>query len=126
MKAKSEMQEMFGTVPVFFEVFPEHALPGVWEYFKQLNNPKGDIPPKYRELMQLAVASQIPCEYCVYFHTAAAEAYGATENELREAVAHGAFTRHWSTILQGNDVDISAFEQEVDMIFEEMAKKPEN
>lgn len=117
---------MFGTVPVFFEVFPRHALPGVWEYFKQLNRSEGEIPPKYRELMQLAVAAQIPCDYCVYFHTAAAQTYGATEAELRESIAHGASTRHWSMILQGNEVELSSFKEEVDMIFEAMAQKPDN
>lgn len=121
-QVKEEMRKAFGTVPTFFQVFPEHALPGVWEYFQQLNSPEGVIPPKYRELMQLAVSSQIPCEYCVYFHSAAAQAYGATEIELREAVAHGAITRHWSTILQGNQVDMPAFKKEVDMIFDYLAE----
>jgi AhpD family alkylhydroperoxidase len=126
MKAKDEMRKMFGTVPSFFEVFPEHALPGVWEYFKQMNSPESVFPPKYRELLQLAVAAQIPCEYCTYFHTAAAKAYGATDAEVHEAVAHGAATRHWSMILQGNQIEITSFKKEVEMIFDHMSKQPEN
>lgn len=121
-KAMEEMREAFGTVPAFFEVFPKHAVPGVWEYFQQLNSPQGELPPKYRELIQLSVASQIPCEYCVYFHTAAAKVYGATKGELREAIAHGAATRHWSMILQGNQIELPAFKKEVDMMFEYMAE----
>ncbi len=34
----------------------------------------------------LAVASQIPCDYCVYFHTQAAEANGATDEEIPETL----------------------------------------
>lgn len=123
--AMQEMREAFGTVPAFFEVFPKDALPGVWEYFKAMDNPNAELPRKYRELLQLAVAAQIPCKYCVYFHTAAARAYGATEGELREAVAQAAATRHWSIILQGNKVDYEDFKEEVDQIFaylEEMNK----
>ena len=124
-KAKGEMKEMFGVVPAFFNVFPEHALPGVWEYFKQMSSPDAKIPPKYRELLQLAVAAQIPCQYCVYFHTAAAKANGATDDEVREAIAQGAATRHWSMILQGNQIDYNTFKAEVDQIMKHMsAQKP--
>ena len=37
-KAKSEIQETFGTFPAMFKVFPEHALSGAWDGFKQLNS----------------------------------------------------------------------------------------
>jgi alkylhydroperoxidase/carboxymuconolactone decarboxylase family protein YurZ len=61
--AKNEIKETFGMFPSMFKVFPKHALPGAWENFKQLNGPNNIIPPKYRELIQLAVAAQIPCDY---------------------------------------------------------------
>lgn len=120
-KAMQEIKDQFGVVPTMFEVFPKYALAGAWENFKQLNSPESKIPAKYRELLQLAVASQIPCQYCIYFHTAAAKAYGATEEEIREAVAQGAQTRHWSMILQGNQVDLQSFKDEFDGIMKYMA-----
>lgn len=122
-QAIQEMREAFGTVPAFFEVFPKHALPGVWEYFKAMDSPNAELPPKYRELLQLAVSAQIPCQYCIYFHTAAAKAYGATDGEIREAVAQGAATRHWSMILQGNQIDFDDFKEQVDGIFKYLEKK---
>ncbi len=66
--------------------------------------------------MGLAVASQIPCSYCVYFHTAAAKANGATDEEIREAVAMAAIVRHWSTVLNGMQVDLNSFKTETDTV----------
>jgi len=120
-KAILEINETFGTVPAMFEVFPKYALAGAWENFKQLSSPESKIPPKYRELLQLAVAAQIPCQYCIYFHTAAAKAFGATEEEIKEAVAQGAQTRHWSMILQGNMINYDDFKKEFDTAMKYMA-----
>lgn len=120
-KAMMEIKNEFGVVPQMFEVFPKHALAGAWENFKKLNSTESEIPPKYRELLQLAVAAQIPCQYCIYFHTAAAKAYGATEEEIQEAVAQGAQTRYWSMIMQGNQVDLMEFKKEFDGIMKYMA-----
>jgi AhpD family alkylhydroperoxidase len=120
--AKKEITQTFGTFLTMFEVFPEHALAGAWETFKQLQSPENAIPPKYRELMQLAVASQIPCVYCVYFHTSAAKAYGATDAEIEEAVTHGAQTMQWSMILQGTQMDFNSFKTEMDAAMKYMSE----
>ena len=124
--AKKEIEEEFGAFPTMFEVFPDHALAGAWENFKKLNSPESKIPAKYRELLQLAVAAQIPCDYCIYYHTASAKAHGATEEEIQEAIAQGAATRHWSTILQGNQVDFENFKTEFDSMMQHMAAKSKN
>ena len=121
--AKSEIEQQFGTMPSMFEAYPDYALAGAWENFKQLISPESKIPPKYRELIQLAVAAQIPCEYCIYFHVASAKAFGATEEEIKEAVAHGAQTRHWSMILKGNQVDFEEFKIEFDAMMKFMSEK---
>ena len=120
--AKNEIQQTFGSFLTMFEVYPEHALPGAWENFKQLQSPENAIPPKYRELLQLAVASQIPCVYCVYFHSVAAKAFGATDEEIKEAVAHGSQTRNWSMILQGSQIDFEAFKAEMDAALKYMSE----
>ena len=112
--AKKEIEQTFGTFLSMFDAIPAHALPGAWDNFKQLQSPENVIPPKYRELMQLAVAAQIPCEYCVYYHITVAKAFGATDEEIKEAVAHGAQTRQWSMVLQGNQIELEDFKAEVD------------
>ena len=124
--AKKEITQTFGTFLTMFEVFPEHALAGAWETFKQLQSPENAISPKYRELIQLAVASQIPCVYCVYFHTEAAKAFGATDAEIEEAVAHGAQTRHWSMVLQGSQMEFKEFKAEMDAAMKYMSENSGN
>ena len=110
----------------FFDAFPKHALPGAWASFKALTGPETSIEPKNRELIQLAVAAQIPCQYCVYFHTASAEAFGATKQEIQEAVALGANTRHWSMILQGAQIEFEDFKKEFQEMMVYMKNKAEN
>lgn len=122
--AKKEIIEQFGAMPSMFEAFPKNALPSAWETFKHLHNDKETvIPPKYRELIQLGVAAQIPCVYCLYFHTESAKAYGATDEEIKEAIAQAASTRHWSTVIQGNQIDYDEFKKEFDAMMKHMSKK---
>lgn len=124
--AKNEITQQFGTFLSMFDAIPAHALPGAWDNFKQLQSPENVIPPKYRELMQLSVASQIPCVYCVYYHSTVAKAFGATDEEIKEAVAHGAQTRQWSTVLQGNQIEFEDFKSEVDAALKYMSEKSGN
>src|SRR5258707_14921183 len=86
-------------------------------------SPKTKLDGKTKELMGLAVASQIPCQYCVYFHSAAAKANGATDEDIREAVAMAAIVRHWSTVLNGMQVDLNSFKKETDTVLRLAADK---
>ena len=125
-KAKNEIEQTFGTFPSWFEAYPEYALPEAWELYKTLKGPKSNISSKNAELIQLAVSSQIPCVYCVYFHRISAKAFGATDQEINEAMALGAETRHWSMILQGSGISFDDFKVEFDKIMiymDEQAKK---
>ncbi|MFN8057994.1 MAG: carboxymuconolactone decarboxylase family protein [Vicinamibacterales bacterium] len=45
----------------------------------------GHIPPKYRELMAIAIACTTQCPYCLDVHTKKAKAAGATREEVVEA-----------------------------------------
>ncbi|MFQ5628497.1 MAG: carboxymuconolactone decarboxylase family protein, partial [bacterium] len=82
-KVQAEMEQAFGTFPTFMKVFPEHLRAAAWEMMKARQSQEAAIPAKYSELIALAVASQIPCNYCVYYHTETAKMLGATEAELR-------------------------------------------
>lgn len=117
-KAQAEMKAMFGDVPVMFNKLPTHVRASAWEWFKSMSNPDAAIPAKYGELIGLGVAAQIPCDFCVYAHTTMARMYGATEEEIQEAVSKGAEVRHWSTILNGNQVEFEAFKKEWDGMLE--------
>lgn len=110
-----DIEQTLGLVPSFFKAFPDTAIAGAWAEFKSLQlNPQTQLSGKEKELIGLAVAAQVPCHYCVYFHTAAARLHGASEAEIREAVAMAAITRHWSTVLNGMQVDEAQFMKETD------------
>jgi AhpD family alkylhydroperoxidase len=110
-----DIEATLGFVPGFFKAFPEAGIAGAWSEFKSVQlGPTTALPVKMKELIGLAVASQIPCSYCIYFHTAMARANGATDEEVREAVAMAAISRHWSTVLNGMQVDLSTFKAETD------------
>lgn len=112
-----DIRQTLGVVPGFFRQFPEVAIAGAWAEFKTLQlNPNTKLNGKMKELIGLAVSAQIPCHYCVYFHTAAAKANGATDDEIREAVAMAAVVRHWSTVLNGMQVDAADFKRETDTV----------
>jgi AhpD family alkylhydroperoxidase len=119
-RAEAEMTAAFGTVPVMMRVYPEHLRAGAWEWFKSTMSPNATVPPKYAQLISLAVASQIPCAYCIYAHTTLAKFFGATDAEIQEAVASAADVRHWSTVLNGADVPLEEFKEEWDGILSHM------
>jgi AhpD family alkylhydroperoxidase len=123
--ALRDIEQTLGLVPTFMKRFPPAALPGAWMEFKTVQlSSNSALPPKYKELTGLAVAAQIPCRYCTYFHAEAAKANGATQAELDEAIALAAVTRHWSTFLNGLQVDEKTFKREVDAMVKHMKKAP--
>jgi AhpD family alkylhydroperoxidase len=119
-----DIEQTLGSVPGFFKQFPESGIAGAWAEFKSVQlNPKTKLNAKTKELIGLAVSAQVPCQYCVYFHTAAAKANGATDEEVREAVAMAAISRHWSTVLNGMQTDFAAFKHDTDTVLRMAAEK---
>ncbi|MDX8477082.1 carboxymuconolactone decarboxylase family protein [Mesorhizobium sp. VK24D] len=116
--AYKDIQATLGSVPDMFKTLPDVAVAGAWAEIKGVQlNPKTALDGKTKELMGLAVASQIPCQYCIYFHTLAAKANGASDEEIKEAVAMAAIVRHWSTMLNGSQVDLATFKKQTDDLF---------
>jgi len=122
--AYKDIQATLGIVPGFFKVFPQSGIAGAWAEFKTIQlNPNTQLNGKTKELIGLAVAAQIPCTYCIYFHTAAAKANGATDEEISEAVAMAAISRHWSTVLNGMQVDLAGFKSDTDTVLKLAGEK---
>jgi len=120
-----DIQKTLGFVPQFFEAMPAVALPGVWQEMKELQlNPKTVLTGKEKELIGLGVAAQIPCRYCIEAHSEFAKLNGAREGELGEAVSMAAITRHWSTVLNGNQIDEGKFRSEIAKIVGNAKKGP--
>lgn len=100
--------------PKFFtETYPGYALKSALDAMGILTGSQAKLDAKSRELIALGVAAQIPCIYCVYYHTKAARDLGASESEIREAVATAAMVRQWSTVLNGMAYDFEAYKAEV-------------
>ena len=99
---RADIQKTLGFVPKFFTQFPDTALPGAWQEFKGLQlNPSTALSGETKELIGLAVAAQVPCQYCVIAHTQFAELNGADAQERAEAVAIAGMERHASAYFYG-------------------------
>jgi AhpD family alkylhydroperoxidase len=124
-KALTEIKSTFGMVPTFMKDYPQEGLPGAWMEFKSLQlSPTTMLAPKTKELIGLAVAAQIPCRYCVYFHKKSAAFNGASEEEMKLAIAVSANERKWSTYFSGSQQDLGKFKSEIDKITSFMKNPP--
>ena len=113
----TDIQKTLGQLPTMFKEYPQEAIPGAWENLKNIQyNSKTTLSNKYKELIGVAVASQIGCKSCVYLHTQGAKVNGASVQEIKEAVAMGASTQRWSTFYSGTQTDEMEFRTEVDRI----------
>jgi AhpD family alkylhydroperoxidase len=109
-----DIQKTMGSVPSFISQFPRAGLPGAWAELKAIElSDKTALPPKTKALISLAVAAQIPCSYCIWADTESAKQAGASPEEIQEAVAMAALTRHWSTIFNGMQVDFETFKKDL-------------
>ena len=101
-------------MPWFFQGMPDAAQQSAWDLNKAIYSADAAIPKKYQQLIALAVAAQIPCQYCIYAHTIGAQKNGATPEEIREAVGVASIVRMWSTNVQGNQIDLDKFKATID------------
>ncbi len=121
-QTKKEMTEVFGFMPKFYSALPEPAIPAAWALQRDLELPETKLDNKTKELIGLAVASHIKCRYCIYFHTQAARAFGATEQEMREAIAMSGETVLFSNALSGAQTDFDSFRKEADKALAHLIK----
>jgi AhpD family alkylhydroperoxidase len=109
-----DIEQAFGFVPTFLKETAKTALPGAWRQLKDLEfSETTALPPKVKALIGLGVVAQIPCGYCIWADTLDARQAGATEEEIREAVAVAATERYWSTVINGAQTDLDTFKKEL-------------
>lgn len=115
--ALQEITQLFGFAPEFLKRFPDGARAGAWKQMRDVQlSPSTALSGKNKELIGLAVASQVPCRYCVIAHTEFARLNGATDAEITEAIAMASLTRSMSTVLNGLQVDEAQFRHDVDRL----------
>jgi AhpD family alkylhydroperoxidase len=120
-----DIQSTIGFVPQFFRAVSDTQLPSFWAAMKTFQmNPNTALDARTKELIGLAVASQIPCDYCVEFHTAVARHAGASDQQIKEAIGMASMTRMASTVINGNQVDKAQFKKDVQRLVSSEQKKP--
>ena len=113
--AKADIVATLGPNAIELRIFPDAFLASTWAQERAwLVDNKATIPPKYRALIGLAVSSQIPCQYCIYADTSDARVFGATDEEIKEAIMFAAMTRQGSTLVNGNMVNFDEFKKAID------------
>ena len=111
-----DIEATFGLVPAPLDTIPEDDAVAEWPFFKKYTVGESEIPPKYRELMGLAVAANIKCPYCLHFHREAAKMHGATDAELREVFSLASLTARYSAMLHAMGTDMAEFEADLETI----------
>ena len=99
------------TANPFIEMHPKAVQPAADAYYKAVEEKvfNGAIPLKYAQLVALSASVAMKCEYCIPAHTNFAIAAGATEEEIKTAVAIAADVALNSSMLYGTQFDMGEF-----------------
>lgn len=103
--------------PFVKSIAPQASVSPGWQEWMAVFDPHGALDGKTKELIGLAVAAQIPCQYCIYAHTLGAKHAGATDDQIKEAIAASALVRKMSTELNGNQYDMTEFKKQIDAAY---------
>lgn len=110
----AEITAMFGGVPTFMNQVADAAVVGLWKQTKSLNfSDATELDAKTKALISLAVGAQIPCQYCIWMDSNSARRFGASDQEIAEAVAIAGHTRNMSAIFYGLQTDFDVLETEL-------------
>lgn len=113
-----DMEHTLGLVPSFFKMIPDSTLELEWELFKKIELDETPIPNKYRELIGVAIAGVTKCRYCAFYHTEVARLFGASEEEIEDAMHYAKTVAGWSTYVNGLQIDFEQFKDEVMQVCE--------
>lgn len=109
----TDMKKTIGLVPSMFKSIPDDTLELEWNLFKKTELEEGALPGKYRELIGLGIAAVTKCKYCTFFHTEVAKMFGATDEEIENALRFAKSTVGWSTYVNGIQLDMETFKKEI-------------
>jgi AhpD family alkylhydroperoxidase len=118
-----DIKGSLGIVPGFMKALPQDVLVHEWPMWKKYTLEESLIPEKYRELMGLAVAANIKCPYCLFFHHAMAKMAGATDEEIAETGFLASQTSRWSVLLHAQRYDLETLMEEGKQMGEYLSKK---
>lgn len=111
-----DIESTLGIVPGFMSALPEDVLVHDWALMRKYQFGESVIPPKFREMIGLAVAANLKCPYCQALHLAMAKGYGASEEELSELDYLASFTSRWSAMIHAQNYDLDTFLREAERV----------
>lgn len=108
--ADDEMRDVKTANP-FILLHPESQQAAAEAYYAAVekNVFNGVIPLKHAQLAAIAASVAMKCVYCIPAHTAFAKAAGATDEEIKTAVAIAADVALNSSMLYGNRYNMEEF-----------------
>ena len=108
--ADGKMRDVKTAIP-FILLHPDSQQAAAEAYYAAVekNVFNGAIPLKYAQLAALSASVAMKCVYCIPAHTAFAKAAGATDEEVKTAVAIAADVALNSSMLYGNQFDMDVF-----------------
>jgi alkylhydroperoxidase AhpD family core domain len=109
--AEQEAMRDVKTANPFIVLHPESQQAAARAYYAAVekNVFNGAIPRKHAQLAAISASVAMKCVYCIPAHTAFARAAGATEEEIKTAVAIAADVALNSSMLYGNQYDMDVF-----------------
>ena len=108
--AEDDMRDVKTANP-FILLHPESQQMAAEAYYAAVEDNvfNGAIPLKHAQLAAISASVAMKCVYCIPAHTAFARAAGATEEEIKTAVAIAADVALNSSMLYGNQFDMETF-----------------
>ena len=100
----------------FAELHPNSITEEVDVYYSAVTKKifSGAIPTKYAQLAALSASVAMRCEYCIPAHKSMAIAAGASDEEVRTAIAIAADVALNSSMLYGSEFDMEEFKKKFD------------
>jgi AhpD family alkylhydroperoxidase len=120
---EKDIVETLGQVPSFFAEMPDETLAREWAEWKSSQLGDTALTAREKHLIGLGVAAATHCQYCTYFHRAAAGMMGATDAQIEEAARFASDTAKYSTYLYGLQIDLAEFRKQADEIGAYLAQK---
>ena len=122
-EVEADIDQTLGLVPHFFSAIPDELLAPEWQIFKRMELGQTLIPNKYKELIGVGLHAETKCHYCTLFHTEAARLFGATDEEIQEAVHYAKTSLGWSAYINGMREDYDGFAAELAQIGQYLQSK---
>jgi AhpD family alkylhydroperoxidase len=118
-----DIKASLGIVPGLMKALPKNVLVHEWPMWKKYTLEESLIPEKYRELMGLAVAANIKCPYCLFFHYSMAKMVCATDEEIAETGFLANQTSRWSVLLHAQRYELDTLMKEGKPMGDHLTKK---